>query len=152
MSTGPEGKHSGPSPRPVLTETGYSVAERISTQMVRLMSRYTGRGPTKARTTLNTNFATVVLDDTLTKAETNLVAAGEIESVLHQRRTFHRMMRAEAVAAVEHETGRKVRAYLSDIAPEAAVGAHDFIFEPAQETGEAYYGEALNSEAAAEPD
>ena len=148
MSTAPEGQDMGRQPRPVLTENGYSAAARISTHMVRLMSRYTGRGPTKARTTLNTNFATVVLDDTLTKAETNLVAAGEIESVLHQRRTFHRMMREEAVAAVEQETGRQVRAYLSDIAPEAAVGAHVFIFEPAQETGEAYYGEALNHEAA----
>jgi len=126
----------------VFGEAGYSVAARISTQMVRLMSRYTGRGPTKARTTLNTNFATVVLDDTLTKAETNLVAAGEIESVLQQRRTFHRMMRDEAVAAVEQETGRKVRAFLSDISPEAGVGVHVFVFEPVAETGEAYYAEA----------
>ena len=121
--------------------SGYSIAARISTHMVQLMSRYTGRGPTKARTTLNTNFATVVLDDTLTKAERNLVAAGEIESVLQQRRTFHRMMRVEAITAVEQETGRHVRAYLSDIAPEAAIGAHVFVFEPVGETGEAYYAE-----------
>src|SRR3712207_8062515 len=32
-------------PRP-----SYSMAAHISTQMVRLMSQYTGRGPTKART------------------------------------------------------------------------------------------------------
>ena len=128
--------------RTAFSEPGYSVAARISTQMVRLMSRYTGRGPTKARTALNTNFATVILDDTLTKAETNLVAAGEIDSVLQQRRTFHRMMRDEAVAAVEQETGRKVRAYLSDLAPEAGVGAHVFVFEPHTETGEAYYVES----------
>jgi uncharacterized protein YbcI len=147
MSTGREKPATGSSPRQVVTENGYSAAARISTQMVRLMSRYTGRGPTKARSTLNTNFATVILDDTLTRAETNLVAAGEIESVLQQRRIFHRMMRDEAIAAVEHETGRTVRAYLSDIAPEAAVGAHVFIFEPAQETGEAFYGEALNDDA-----
>ena len=130
------------SAHPDLDESGYSVAARISTHMVQLMSRYTGRGPTKARTTLNTNFATVVLDDTLTKAERNLVAAGEIDSVIQQRRTFHRMMRVEAIAAVEQETGRQVRAYLSDIAPEAAVGAHVFIFEPVPEVGQAYYAEA----------
>ena len=141
MSPAPEGRQSGP-PRAVFGDAGYSVAARISTHMVQLMSRYTGRGPTKARTTLNTNFATVVLDDALTKAETNLVAAGEIESVLQQRRTFHRMMREEAVAAIEQETGRKVRAYLSDIAPETAIGAHVFVFEPYPETGEAFYAEA----------
>jgi len=118
------------------------VAARISTQMVRLTSRYTGRGPTKARTVLNANFVTVILDDTLTKAETNLVAAGETESVMQQRRTFQRMMRDEAVAAIEHESGRRVRAYLSDIAPEAGVSAHVFVLEPEPETGLAFYGEA----------
>jgi uncharacterized protein YbcI len=128
--------------RSAFGETGYSVAAAISRHMVHLMSRYTGRGPTKARTTLNTNFAMVLLDDTLTRAERNLVAAGEIDSILYQRRTFHRMMREEAIAAVEQETGRKVRAYLSDIAPEAAVAAHVFVFEPRPETGEAYYAEA----------
>lgn len=130
------------SSNPVFDAPGYSVAARISTHMVQLMSRYTGRGPTRARTTLNTNFATVILDDTLTRAETNLVAAGEIESVVQQRRTFHRMMREEAIAAIEQVTGRHVRAYLSDIAPEAAVGAHVFVFEPVGETGQAYYAEA----------
>jgi uncharacterized protein YbcI len=84
----------------------------------------------------------VVLEDALTKAETNLVAAGEIDSVLQQHRTFHRLMRDEAVAAIEQETGRKVRAYLSDIAPEAAIGAHVFVFEAAAQTSEAYYAEA----------
>lgn len=142
MTTTPEDRSSVPAPRAVFGDAGHSVAAHISTHMVQLMSRYTGRGPTKARTTLNTNFATVILDDTLTKAETNLVAAGEIDSVLQQRRTFHRMMRDEAIAAIEKETGRKVRAYLSDIAPEVAVGAHVFVFEPHPETGEAFYAEA----------
>ena len=142
MTPSPDEQRTGAPARGVFGESGYSVAARISTHMVRLMSRYTGRGPNKARATLNTNFVTVVLDDTLTKAETNLVAAGEIESVLHQRRTFHRMMRDEAVAAIEQETGRKVRAYLSDIAPEASVGAHVFVFEPHPEIGEAYYAES----------
>ena len=147
MNAGPERQPVGTPPRPVYAGDGYSVAARVSTHMVGLMSRYTGRGPTKARTTLNTNFVTVILDDTLTKAETNLVAAGESESVQQQRRTFHRMMRDEAIAAVEQETGRTVRAYLSDIAPEAGVGAHVFIFEPMPETGQAFYSEALNTQA-----
>jgi uncharacterized protein YbcI len=142
MTSMPDGQDGGPPARPVFSDSGFSVAARISTHMVQLMSRYTGRGPTKARTTLNTNFATVVLEDALTKAETNLVAAGEIDSVLQQRRTFHRLMRDEAVAAIEQETGRKVRAYLSDIAPEAAIGAHVFVFEAAAQTSEAYYAEA----------
>jgi uncharacterized protein YbcI len=39
------------------------VAAEISRQMVRLLSRYTGRGPTHARTTLNTNVAVTVFQD-----------------------------------------------------------------------------------------
>lgn len=120
----------------------YSMAARISTQMVRLMSQYTGRGPTKARTTLNSNFATVVFEDTLTKAERNLVAAGEIESVCQQRRTFNRLMRGEAVAAVEEVVGRKVRAYLNDISPEDGIAVQTFVFEMRPETGEVVVAEA----------
>ncbi len=129
-------------PRPAWGEAGYSAAARISTNMVQLMSRYTGRGPTTARTTLNTNSATVILNDTLTKAERNLVAAGESESVIQQRRTFHRLLREEAVSAVEEATGRRVRAYLADVAPDVGVGAHVFVFEEQPETGQAFFAEA----------
>ncbi len=115
----------------------YSMAAEISTSMVRLMSRYTGRGPTKARTSLNSNFVLVVLEDTLTKAERNLVAAGEVESVRRQRRTFQQLMRDEAVAAVEGITGRHVRVFLSDMSPEAGVSAELFLLDPVEESGEA---------------
>jgi len=103
--------------------------------MVQLTARYTGRGPNKARTTLNTNLATVLLEDTLTRAEANLVAAGELDSVRQQRRTFHNLMRDEAVAAVEHITGRRVRAYMSDIDPQQGIAAHTFVFDTQPESG-----------------
>ncbi len=115
----------------------YSVAARISTKLVQITSRYTGRGPTKSRTSLNTNFAMVLLEGTLTKAEANLVAAGEVESVLLQRRTFHKLMREDAVAAVEEVTQRRVRSYMSDIDPEMGFATHVFIFDTRPETGRA---------------
>ena len=40
---------------------------------MRLLSQYTGRGPTKARTFLNEDMVTIVLQDTLTKGERTLV-------------------------------------------------------------------------------
>jgi uncharacterized protein YbcI len=52
-------------------------AARISNQMVGLLSRYTGRGPTKTRVSINPDFAPVVLQDTLTEGERNLLAAGQ---------------------------------------------------------------------------
>src|SRR5258706_453589 len=46
-----------------------SVAADISNAVVRLLSDYTGRGPTKARTYLHEDLVSVVLRDTLTKGE-----------------------------------------------------------------------------------
>lgn len=123
-------------------ERGYPLAARISSQMVQLVSRHTGRGPTKVRTTLNTNLALVLYEDALTRAESNLVAAGEIESVCEQRRTFDRLMRSEAIAIVEEAAGRRVRAFLSDISPADGVAMHTFVFESRPETGRAEVGES----------
>ena len=39
----------------------------ISNHVVRLLSEYTGRGPTKARTHFSENLITVVVQDLLTK-------------------------------------------------------------------------------------
>lgn len=52
---------------------GGSTAAAISNHVVRTMSEYTGRGPTKARTYLDDDLVTVILQDTLTKGERSLV-------------------------------------------------------------------------------
>jgi uncharacterized protein YbcI len=106
-------------------------AALISQRLVRLMATYTGRGPTKARTTLDDNVAVVVLQDTLTRAEQQLVAAGETEAVRRTRKTFHELMRDEAVRAVEEIVSRKVLSCLADIDPDTNVGAFVFVFERA---------------------
>jgi uncharacterized protein YbcI len=109
------------------------VAAEISREMVQLLSRYTGRGPTRARTTLNTNLAVTVFQEALTGAELNLVAAGEHEAVHQMRRVFRNLMGEHAVAAVEQTTGRRVIAHLSDVDPEANVAVEMFLFEPVAE-------------------
>src|SRR5206468_3671214 len=93
----------------------FGAALTISNQMVRLLAQYVGRGPTKARTTLNQNLVVVTFGDTLTRAEENLVAAGEAEAVVSMRRVFHNTMRDEAVQIVEEISGRAVAAFLADI-------------------------------------
>jgi uncharacterized protein YbcI len=119
-----------------------AVAARISTAIVRLVSEYTGRGPTKARTTLNTNFALVVLEDTLTKGERRLIAAGEIEIVHSQREAFQKVMRAEATAAVERISGRDVRVSLSNFSPQDGLAVELYLFVPLPETGAAVVADA----------
>jgi uncharacterized protein YbcI len=48
-------------------------AAAISNAVVRELASTTGRGPTKAKTTLGENAVFVVLQDTLTQGELNLV-------------------------------------------------------------------------------
>jgi uncharacterized protein YbcI len=117
-------------------KTELSTAGQIARGMVRLLSEYTGRGPTRARTTVNTNMVAVVFEDTLTKAEVNLVAAGQLDSVHRMRRIFHDIMRDRAVEVVSEIMGRHVISFLSDVDPVANVSAAVFLLDVQRETGE----------------
>jgi uncharacterized protein YbcI len=98
------------------------LAAAISTAVVRVFSEHTGRGPTRARTTLDAEMVIVLLHDSLTKAERALVQAGRDAEVLQLRRTFQETMRVDLVAAVERLTEGKVQAFMSanHIAPDTA--------------------------------
>jgi len=98
------------------------LAAAISTGVVHVFSDYTGRGPTKARTTIDGETVVVILKDSMTKAERSLVQAGKGDEVLRLRRTFQEAMHFELVAVVERLTAAKVQAFMSanHIAPDAA--------------------------------
>ena len=102
----------------------------ISNMTVHLLSQYTGRGPTKARTFFNTDLVTVVLQDTLTKAEVTLVDTGHGEIVLRARKTFQEVMGDELVAGVESILGRKVHAFLSANSIDPDMAVETFILVP----------------------
>jgi uncharacterized protein YbcI len=104
---------------------GGSQAAAISNLVVRLVSEYTGRGPTKARTYITDDLISVVLADTLTKGERSLVRDGHHERVLETRKAYQLTMHQELVAGVEELTGRKVVAFFSDnhIDPDMAIEA-----------------------------
>jgi len=110
---------------------GGQLASAISNKVVHVMSEFTGRGPTRARTYLHEDLITVVVQDTLTKGERSLVADGKAEVVMTTRREFQETMRSELVAGVEGRTGRKVIAFFSanHIDPDAAV--ETFLLAPA---------------------
>jgi len=102
----------------------------ISNAVVHELSRATGRGPTKAKTTLGTNAVFVILQDTLTRGEQTLADAGEQEAILDLRRRWQRVMRAEMSRKIEKVTKRKVVGFMSDnhIDPDLAVEV--FVLEP----------------------
>jgi uncharacterized protein YbcI len=89
------------------------VAAAISTAVVHVFSEHTGRGPTRARTTIDGTTVLVVLQDNMTKAERSLVAAGKSADVLQLRRSFQETMRADLVAVVEQLTASRVNAFMS---------------------------------------
>jgi uncharacterized protein YbcI len=107
-----------------------SVAADISNAVVRLLSEYTGRGPTKARTHINEDLITVVLRDTLTKGERSLVAAGKSEVVMTTRVAYQQAMKTDLVAAVERCSDRKVAAFLSENHIDPDIAIESFVLEP----------------------
>jgi uncharacterized protein YbcI len=106
------------------------MAAQISRAIVGIWHEYTGRGPTKARTTIAEDMIVVLLADTLLKAERNLVADGRVEQVLSMRRAFQDTMRIELTAAVENITGRSVLAFMSHNHVDPDLAAELFVLRP----------------------
>lgn len=103
----------------------------ISNLVVELVSEYTGRGPTKARTYLDDDLVTVVLRDTLTKGERSLVRDGKGELVLNVRLAFQQTMRDGLVDGIEQITGRKVFAFLSANHMDPDIAIETFVLDGA---------------------
>jgi uncharacterized protein YbcI len=91
-----------------------SLSSAISNLVVRLVAEYTGRGPTKAKTSIRDNVVVCVTTENMTKGERRLVEAGEAAAVVTIRRKFQTTMRDDLVGGVEMLTGRTVVAFLSD--------------------------------------
>jgi uncharacterized protein YbcI len=113
---------------------GGSVPSAISNAIRQLVADYTGRGPTRARTSIRDNLVVVLLEDTLTKGERRLVTKGRDHRVIDYRREFQDAMREDAIASVEELTGRKVTAFMSANHIDPDLAAELFVLEPASET------------------
>ena len=109
---------------------GQSLGARISNLVVGLISSYTGRGPTRAWTSIDEDLICVVLRDTLTKGEQSLVADDRGQLVLDMRKAYQTTMRRDLVAGVEQITGRKVIAFLSDNHIDPDIAIESFVLEP----------------------
>jgi uncharacterized protein YbcI len=102
----------------------------ISNLVVRLLSEYTGRGPTKARTHFNDNLITVVVQNLLTKGERSLVRDGKADLVLETRRAYQLTMRDDFTAGIEEITGRQVIAFLSANHIDRDIAIESFMLAP----------------------
>jgi uncharacterized protein YbcI len=121
-------------PRARNSERG-AVAAQISREIVRLHAELYGRGPTKAKTFVNDAYILCLLEDVFTPAERTLVKAGHSEQVASTRQAFQEAVREIFVSAVEDASGRKVRAFLSQVHMEPELSAELFVLEPLVEAG-----------------
>lgn len=115
--------------------TGGALYTAISNAIVGVVHEYTGRGPTRARTSIRDDVVVVMLQETMLKAERSLVDAGKSDLVAEMRRSFQQTMRADMSAAVEELTGREVIAFMSDSHLEPDYSAEVFVLAPERPSG-----------------
>lgn len=119
--------------RHTATEDGRSPMLEIANAMVRLYKEAYGRGPTKARAQFaGTDTLVVVLENSLTVAERNLVAMDEHERLRSTRMFFQRMLESELRGIVEQALGRRTVAFVSGIDTRRDVAVEVFTLEPHQ--------------------
>jgi uncharacterized protein YbcI len=102
----------------------------LSNAVVRIVHEYTGRGPTRARTSIRDDVVVVLLQESLLKAEHSLIEDGKADLVIEMRRSFQQTMREDLSAAVEMLTERKVIAFMSDSQLEPDYSAEVFVLAP----------------------
>jgi len=105
-------------------------ATTISNAMTQMHREYYGRGATSVRTVIDRNHVVTFLEDILTPMERTLVDAGEIEPVRQARLAFQKAMRTRFIDTIESATGRKVRAFLSQVHFDPDNAAELFVLEP----------------------
>ena len=109
-----------------------SILARVAGEMVQLYKSHFGRGPTQARASwCGDDMVTVILEETLTPAERNLVRMGEHERLRETRMFFQYATVREFCEPIERLTGRRVRAFISGIDTEVAgVSVETFLLHP----------------------
>ena len=109
---------------------GGALYSAISNAIVGIVHEYTGRGPTRARTSIRDDVVVVVLQETLLKAERSLIEDGKTELVVTMRRSFQQTMREDMSKAVSELTGREVIAFMSDSHLEPDYSVELFVLAP----------------------
>lgn len=109
-----------------------SLTANVSREMVRIYKDQFGRGPTSVRTIwCGEDVITCLLEETLTPAETNLVAMGEHQRLRDMRMFFQYATVREFCEPVERLTGRRVRSFISGIDTEVqGLSLEMFILHP----------------------
>ena len=104
-------------------------AQAISNAITKLQREHYGRGPESVRTVVGYDHIVTLLENTLMPVERTLFDAGETDAIRNTRIAFQRAMETRFVTTVEEITGRKVRAFLSQVSLDPDVAVEVFVLE-----------------------
>ncbi|HEX6460315.1 MAG TPA: Na-translocating system protein MpsC family protein [Thermoleophilaceae bacterium] len=107
----------------------------ITNAIVALHKEFYGRGPIKARSTLDRDLLVVVLEGGFTQAERTLSESGRSSAVDQARHNMQDVIKDHWIAAVERLLGRQVRCFLSASDPTQEVQVETFLLEPTASSG-----------------
>ena len=104
-------------------------AQAISNAITKLQRDHYGRGPDSVRTVIGYDHIICFLENSFIPVERTLLDAGENEAVRQTRLAFQRAMEERFTAIVEEITGRKVRAFLSQVSLDPDISVEVFVLE-----------------------
>jgi uncharacterized protein YbcI len=104
-------------------------AQAISNAITKLQREHYGRGPDSVRTVIGYDHIICFLENSFMPVERTLLDAGENEAVRETRLAFQRAMKERFVGVVEEISGRKVRAFLSQVSLQPDISVEVFVLE-----------------------
>jgi uncharacterized protein YbcI len=111
------------------------MAAAVSNAISGLHRTHYGRGATRTRTVMGSDYVICFLEDVYTPVERTLIDAGKFDTVRDTRNAFQDTMRDKFSAAVEEAVRRKVIGFLSQVHMNPDLSIETFILEPDGATG-----------------
>jgi uncharacterized protein YbcI len=111
------------------------IAAAVSNAISCLHKTHYGRGATRTRTVMGSDYVICFLEDVYTRVERTLIDAGRFDTVRETRNAFQDTMREAFSAAVEEAVGRRVIGFLSQVHVDPDLSIETFILEPAATDG-----------------
>jgi uncharacterized protein YbcI len=105
-------------------------AAAVSNAIAGIHRTHYGRGPTRTRTVMGSDYVICFLEDGYTTVERTLIEGGRFDAVRETRTALQDTMRPEFTKAVEDTVGRKVIGFLSQVHVDPDLSIETFILEP----------------------
>ncbi|MBV9195732.1 MAG: DUF2294 family protein [Solirubrobacterales bacterium] len=133
QSGGTAGEAAAAEPR---EDVARSELQELAAAMVRFYKDAFGRGPTRARAYyVGSDTVIVLLEHSLTVAESNLAVLGEHQRLRDARVFFHYAVEGEMRSLVERVLGRRTVAFVSGIDTRQDLAAEIFTLAPEPDRG-----------------